>query len=253
MPTNRKPQPLLSQIWDLFLVEMTNWRWSWRSVVMIGAVAPLLSMLALSVFARDSGLEALSYILTGNVALSLMFGLQNNIESHFVFMKMNGALAYFASLPVTKYALVLAVTLAFFVLNLPAVLLTIFVGSWLIGVPLSLHPLALVAIPICALPMAGIGSLIGAWARTPQEGGSVNLLVMFLMLGLGPVIVPPSRLPEFMQEIGRISPATYAASALRQTLIGPVTSQIWIDLAALIVFAAIVFWFVNRLLDWRER
>lgn len=71
----RKPQPLLVQIWDMFLIEMTNWRWSWRSIVIIGAVAPLLSMVALSVFARDSGAEALAYILTGNIVLSLMFGL----------------------------------------------------------------------------------------------------------------------------------------------------------------------------------
>ena len=252
MVNKRKAQPFHIQIWDIFLIEMTNWRWSWRSVVIVGAVAPLLSMLALSVFARDMGTEALSYVLTGNIVLSLMFGLQNNIEGHLVFMKTNGALAYFASLPIRKSALVLAITLAFFLLNLPAVLLTMLVGGVIVGIPLAPSWLILLVVPICALPMAGVGALIGAWARTPQEGGSVNLLVTFLMTGLGPVIIPPDRLPDFMLTLSKISPATYAASAMRQTLLGPVTQQLWLDLAALLLFTVVIFFFVNRRLDWRE-
>jgi hypothetical protein len=46
-----------------------------------------------------------------------------------------------------------------------------------------------------AIPMAGIGALIGNSARTPQEAGSISFLVTFLMFGLGPVVIPPERLP----------------------------------------------------------
>ncbi len=252
MLNKRKPQPIWVQINAIFLIEMTNWRWSWRVVVIVGAIAPLLSMLGLSVFARDSGQESLSYILTGNITLSLMFGLQSNIESHVIFMKTNGVLSYFATLPIKKSALVLAVTLAFFVLNLPAVILTILVGSWLIGIPLHPSILLLIVVPMCALPMAGIGALIGAWARTPQEGGSVNLLVIFIMSALGPVIVPPDRLPRIMHLAGRFSPATYAASALRQTLLGPVTGQLLIDCLVLMVITIIIYYFLNKLIRWRD-
>ena len=65
------------------------------------------------------------------------------------------------------------------------------------------------------------------------------------------VVIPPDRLPGFMIVLGRFSPATYAASALRQTLLGPVTGQIAVDLAVLLVAGLIVFWLVVKRLDWR--
>lgn len=65
------------------------------------------------------------------------------------------------------------------------------------------------------------------------------------------MVIPPDRLPGFMIVLGRLSPATYAASALRQTFLGPVTGQITIDLAVLLVAGLIVFGLVVKRLDWR--
>ena len=252
MNFDRRIQPLYIQFYDLLQMEMTNWRWSWRGLIILGMVTPLLSMVALGIFARDSGSEAMQYVLTGNVVIALMFGIQNSVESRFIFLKLNGALAFYATLPVRKLALVFAVIIAFFLLGLPSIVATIFVGSWLLGVPLQLHPAVLLVIPLSAISVAGIGALIGASARTMESANAINLLVTFVLMSLGAVIIPPSKLPSLLVEIGRISPATYAASALRQTLIGPVTSQLWIDLIALAGFTFLVFWFVERKLDWRE-
>lgn len=73
------------------------------------------------------------------------------------------------------------------------------------------------------------------------------------MLGLGPVVVPPERLPDMMLLLGRFSPATYATSAVRQTLIGPLTGQIMIDLLVLMGLSVGIFWLVGRKMDWRQR
>lgn len=73
------------------------------------------------------------------------------------------------------------------------------------------------------------------------------------MLGLGPVVVPPERLPDMMLLLGRLSPATYAALAVRQTLIGPLTGQIMIDLLVLMGLSVGIFWLVGRKMDWRQR
>jgi ABC-2 type transport system permease protein len=75
---------------------------------------------------------------------------------------------------------------------------------------------------------------------------------MLVMLGLGPVLIPPARLPDVMLILGRFSPATYAASALRQALIGPLTGQIALDLAVLAGVTMVVFWLVGRKMDWRQ-
>ena len=56
-----------------------------------------------------------------------------------------------------------------------------------------------------------------------------------------------------MITFGYLSPATYAASALRQTLLGPITSRLVLDLLVLLLLSVILLWAVARKLQWRER
>jgi ABC-2 type transport system permease protein len=253
MLNGRKPLSLPAQIFDLLLIELTNWRWSWRSMLIIATIAPLLSIVALGVFARDAGPEALRYVLTGNVVMALMFGIMGNVQSRFNFMRVMGGLDFFATLPVSKFALILAVVLGFLLLSLPSIVVTAGLGALILGVPLSISPLILLVVPACAVPLAGIGAIIGIRGRTPQESGAINLLVTLVLAGLGPVVIPPERLPDWLVAVGRASPATYAASALRETLLGPVTAALAVDLLALCSFGLVSFWLVGRYLDWRQR
>jgi ABC-2 type transport system permease protein len=253
MPTKRKAPALHNQLIDLLLIELTNWRWSWRTMLVVDMITPLLSMLALGVFARESGGQALRYIFTGNIVVALMFGNMSKVEGHFGYLRYSGALDYFATLPLRRYALIVAMVWAFLLISLPSLLATIVGGALLLGLPLAPSPLIVLVIPLCALPLAGIGALIGASVPNPESGGALNLLVTLVLAGLGPVIVPPDRLAPFMLALGRLSPATYAASALRQALLGPVTRQIAIDLAVLAALTALILWLVGRIMDWRQR
>ncbi len=243
----------LVQLLDLALIELTNWRWAWRPMLITGVITPALGIVGLGIFARDSGADALAYVLTGNVVLSLLFENQDKVAGHFAFMRLNGSLNYFSTLPVRKHALILAVVLSFLFMSLPSLAVTIIFGSALLGVPVQSSPLILLVVPVCAISMAGVGALIGVSVRMPQDVGSVSLLLTFLMLGLGPVVIPPDRLPGVTLFLGRFSPATYAASAMRQVLLGPVTGQIALDLAALLGFAFVTLWLVGRKMDWRQR
>lgn len=253
MLKSRSRPSLLVQLVDLTLIQLCNWRWSWRGMLITGIAAPLFSMVGLGVFARDAGPRALAYVLTGNVVLSLMFENMNKVQGHFSYMRAAGSLSYFASLPIQRYSLILATVLSFLLLSLPSLVVTIAVGSFLLGVPLRLHPLILLAVPLTAVPLAGLGALVATAARTPQEAGSLTMLLTLVMLGLGPVVVPTDRLPRFMLVLGRLSPATYAASAWRQVLLGPLTWAIALDLAVLAGFAVVTFWLVGRKMDWRQR
>jgi ABC-2 type transport system permease protein len=253
MLRSRSRLPVLVQLWDLFLIELTNFRWSWRAMLLTGMLSPLGSMVMLAFFARDAGKETLAYVLVGNVVMALVFENQDKVQGHFAFMRFRGGLDYFATLPVYKYALILASVSAFLLLSLPSLVVTISVGSLFLGIPVRPHSILLIVVPLCAVPMAGIGALIGSTARTPEESGSLGLLVTLAMVGLGPVVVPPDRLPALVVILGRFSPATYAASALRQALLGPVTWQSALDLFALVGFTAASFWLTGRAMDWRQR
>lgn len=246
------PPSFLAQIYDLTLIQLSNWRWSWRSMLVTGMITPLISIAALGVFARASGAYTLGYILTGNLVMSLMFENQSKVCSNFAFMRTRGTFAYFASLPIQRLGLVLATVVSYLILSIPALLLTLAVGSAYLGISIHPHPILLLVIPMCTIPMAGIGALIALLTRTPEEAGPISLVVTAATLALGPVIVPPEQLSPLVNFIGYFSPATYAASALRQTLLGPLSGQIWVDLGALALFSIFTLWLTLHKIEWRQ-
>ena len=85
-------QPLKTQLIDLVLIQLTNWRWAWRGMIVAGLVLPLLGMLAFSAFAEN---RDLGYILTGNLVMSLLFSVTSRVSGNFVFMRVNGMLDFF--------------------------------------------------------------------------------------------------------------------------------------------------------------
>jgi ABC-2 type transport system permease protein len=246
------PQRLHLQLLDLVLIQLSNWRWAWRGMVVTGIMGPTFSIIALGLFARGSDPVTLGYILTGGMVLNLLFENQDKVCSNFAFMRAVGMLNYFAALPVQRYSLVLATVLAFLLLSLPSLAITTLVGILFLHVQLAPSPLILLVIPLAAVPLAGIGALIGKTTRTPEEAGSISMILTFIMTGLGPVVFPPDRLPEILLKLGWLSPATYAASALRQSLLGPITPRFALDLIVLLGLAFTTLWVVSRKMDWRN-
>lgn len=242
--------PVLIQVPALFLMEMSNWRWSWRAMLFGGTLTPLFSLLALGVFARDSGERALIYVMTGNIVVGLLFGTMDSIQGRVLWLRFQGGLDYVATLPVQRYAFVLAMVCSFLLFSLPSLVVTMCAGPLLFHIPLRVSPLILVVTPLCALPLAGLGGLLGLIGHSPQESGNLTRLLSLVMAGLGPVLVPPDHLPGALPALGRLSPATYAASALRQALFGPVTGQMSVDLAVLAAMAALFLWLVGRKMHW---
>lgn len=247
-------QSFLIQLIDLTLMQLTNWRWSWRATVINGVFAPTFTLIAVGLFATDESPETLGYILTGNLVISLLFSTMGQVSSHFAFMRAVGRLDFFATLPIYRSALILATVLAFLLLALPSAAAMLVIGTLYLGIPVQLHPLVLVVIPLIAVSLSGLGALIGLMGRTPEEVGSTNMLATFILAALGPVLFPASRLPEFIKTISLLSPATYAASALRQVILGwPDRLPLALDIAVLVVVTGGLLWLVGQRLDWRRK
>jgi len=221
-------------------------------MIILGAITPMISVVALSMFARSSSELTLGYILTGNLVLALMFGTLEKVASNFAFMRERGMLQYFATLPIEGSSLIVATVIAFFLLSLPSVLVTLAFGVLYLDLSMSISPVVLIVLPLAALPLAGVGALIGVSVKAPEEAGSLSLLFSLLLMGLVPVIVPPDRLPALLLKLGYLNPAAYAASALRQTLLGPLTYRLVVDLLFLFLLSVVVLWLVGRRMDWRR-
>lgn len=246
-----RPQSAPVQLATLFLLELTNWRWSWTLMLLRGTITPLLSLVALGVFARDVGREAVLYVVTGNIVVGLLFGALDAVQSHITFLRFEGAMDYFATLPISKHLWIVAMTAAFLLLSLPSLAITMIVGPALLSLETAPHPLLVLVIPLCALSLSGLGALLGLVGRTRSESLNLGFLMTLLMTGLGPVLVPPERLPRSLRTLGKLVPSTYAASALRQTLVGPLTSRLILDIAVLTGVAILSLWWVGQRMTWR--
>ncbi|MEU3371815.1 ABC transporter permease [Streptomyces sp. NPDC006660] len=245
-----RPGPA-AQFVDLWLMQLSNWRWSWRAMMVTGIITPLMTVAALGAFAKGRGQESLVYVLTGSILLSLMFENQNKVAQNFAYMKAMGTLDFLGTLPVRRYMVILATVLAFFALSAPSLLTTLILGSLILGVHLSVSWLIVFVIPLCVLSLAGIGAVIGIVTRTQEEASSLTLLVTMILLFFGPVIIPASRLPGWLLAISHVSPTTYAASAIRQVLVGPVTGRIWLDLLVLVALTGFTLWFSGSRMQWK--
>ncbi len=249
MNTNR----LLVQLYDLILIQLTNWRWTWRSTLITSVVAPVISTLGLGVFASGSGAEALGYVLTGNMVFSLLFGTVGHVSSNFAYMREVGTLDYLASLPIHRVSLIVATVVAFLCLAIPPALVTLGLGVLILGVRVSFSPWVVLAVPLICMALSGLGALIGVLGRTPQEVSSVSTLTTFILVALGPVLLPADRLPQVVNTISLLSPATYAASALRQVVLAmPDRLPLGVDLLVLAALTAGLLWLAGRKMDWRQ-
>jgi ABC-2 type transport system permease protein len=247
-------QPFITQLIDLTLIQMTNWRWSWKGGLIVGVLAPTFLIAAFGTFANSNDPESLGYVLTGNVVLSLLLIGLSRVSGHFAFIRAMGTLDYFATLPISRIAFILATVIAFLVLALPSTLATIFLGWLILRVPLNIHPLTVVVLPLISVSLSGLGALIGLLGNSPDEVNNLSTVASFVLFGFGPVIMPLERLPEFMKTISLLSPATYAASALRQVLLGqPDRIPLLVDIAVLSGFTVAFLWLVTKRLDWRGR
>jgi ABC-2 type transport system permease protein len=246
-------QPFFVQLFDLFLIQLTNWRWSWRSMIIMGILAPVFSVGAFSAIANQD-VNAVGYILTGNLVLALLLDGLNKVSSNFSYMRSAGTLDYFASLPLYRPALILATVGAFLLLSMPAVIVTLVLGQAILHIPLSISPLIMLVVPLISMSLCGLGALIGVLGRTPEEINSINLLTTFGLFGFGPILIPLDRLPPIMHTLSLLSPATYAASALRQVVLGiPDRIPLGVDMLVLGVVALVLLWFVSQRMDWRGR
>ncbi len=244
-------QPLPTQFWDLLLIQLTNWRWSWRSHLLLSTIAPLLSTIAFGVFVANDGQESRSTILIGSVVMSLLFGIVGQISSHFAFIRHTGQLDFFATLPITRLAFLLATVWAFFLISLPSALFTLLLGSAILQVRLNIHIVIIVVLPVMSVSLCGLGVLIGLLNRSIHEAGMMMNLVNFLLVG--PVLIPRALLPEWLGIATLLSPANYAADALRQVALdAPPLLPLSLNLVVLIATGAGLLWLATRWIDWRR-
>ncbi len=206
-------------------------------------------------FARmGSGLTdhaSLIYIISGSAIFSVANDGLYTVAIRIGSMKKEGMLLYYASLPISKIAFVIAIVLARLVVTLPGMLAPLAFGSIVYHVDLDFNLWIVLLLPLVALAMSSIGMALGSFINSLEMIQIVVNMLLFMLVMAAPVFIPVQALPLPLQILGYLLPPTYAADALRHALTGDIGTAFYTDIAVLSVMIIISFYILNRWLRWR--
>ncbi|HET7770294.1 MAG TPA: ABC transporter permease, partial [Chloroflexota bacterium] len=198
---------------------------------------------------RDPALG--QYIVPGSAIMALVTIGVSMVANDLAQQRRTGSILYYASLPISKMAYVLAMVTGNGFAALPGVLVTVLVGSWLYQLPLAFNPVVLLVLPLSAISLAGFGAAIGLGIKNWRVVGMVAQLTMFFIMFFAPVMIPLDRLPGALQITGHILPPTYAARAFRAALQPEITGALMMDVGILALWAIGSLVVVAKTLEWR--
>lgn len=227
----------------LMRMQMSRLRTSWRPYLIVSSAMPLgIAVLMRAVMEPDQVAEFGQQIVAGSAVLAIAMTAVVMLAQRVSALKENGGLDYYATLPVSRAALIGSILLSFAVFALPGTIVVLTLGSALFDLSLAALWAAIPVWVLGSLALAGLGVAIGFAAPDEQLAGMYSNLLMMSVLFLG--ILPPDRLPGWLGPVRTVLPSTYAVDALRPGLEGNMTAAQGWDLLVLAAFGALSFWAV---------
>jgi ABC-2 type transport system permease protein len=237
----------------LFAIQMLEERVMWVLTLFFTTFFPLFMVFGLGSIGSGQTRDGLLYVITGSTVVSLVTVGITMVSQQVSFMKEQGVFLYYASLPISKGSLLLAVMASRLILQLPGIVVALVGGSMLYHFRVAPNPLLLLILPLTALALSGVGAALGLLLPSPQLVSLVSQVAIILVLFGAPVLIPIAHLPLPLQAFGLLLPPTYAADALRRAIGGLADARLLLDLIVLSLFAALSLAAVTRGLRWRLR
>ncbi len=204
-----------------------------------------------------AGVDAVNYLVAGILVQGLVFGSMNTGLGLAVDAK-EGLMERFASLPMSRSAVVLGRILADMAITIFTTTITIGVGllvgfrpdagvtGWLAAIGLML---------LMAFTLAWMGAIVGLALRTVEAVNSIGFSLIFPLTFVSSTFINPDFLPGWLQGFAKNQPFTLLLDATRGLLTGypEVGNKGWMVtiylLIALAVFVPVALWMYERRLE----
>lgn len=155
-------------------------------------------------------------VVAGATVLVVAFVALNLLAQRLGALRANGALDYYAALPVPGSAVVLGAAAAYAAFTIPGAVITALVGAALYGLPIAGLWVLVVVIPVAGAALAGTGAALGLLAPRQELATVAGQLGMSAVLFLD--IIPAHRLPLALRALRAVVPSTLASDALSGAL-----------------------------------
>lgn len=238
----------------LWLEQMMEVRFIWYWYLIFSLLLPAAMVFGFTRF--GSGLTdqiSLIYIVSG----AAIFGAANEglttMAIRIGSMRKEGMMIYYASLPISRTAFILALVFSRLTVTLPGMIAPLALGSFYYGVDIQINFWILTLIPLTALTLSAMGMMVGVVIESMEMIQVIVNGVLFVMVVAAPIFIPMESLPVPFQLLSAILPPTHAASALRAAIANTYDSTFYVNVAVLVGFAVVSFLMIANWLRWRVK
>jgi ABC-2 type transport system permease protein len=225
---------------------------TWGPITLIfTTLFPIAMILGFGVIGGGVAASGFIYVVTGAAVVSLVtIGITGTAQD-LGEMQRNGDFQYYASLPISKAALLGAIITVRVLSVLPGLALTLVIGAARYGTPSDVNVGTLVLLPLTALALAGVGAAIGLLIRDFRVVATLSQLSLIVVMFASPVLIPLDALPAALQWASYALPPTYAADGLRHSLSADLDARFMLDTAVLTACATASLAAAGRWMSWR--
>jgi len=236
----------------LWFEHMLTVRTSWHVHMVFGIFMPLTMVFGFSRI--GSGLTdelSLTYIASGSGVFAIAALGTTAIAQRIGAIKAEGSMLYYASLPISKVAFVMAFVAARLLLIAPGLVTSLIAVRLLYGLDLTLSPMLLIVYPLTALPLAALGLVIGSLIDRIELISIVTYVLNFVLLLGAPLLIPAKALPLPLKALSWFMPTTYGSDAIRRSVSDNIDATFGLDILVLAVMTALALSIADRALRWR--
>jgi len=187
-----------------------------------------------------------AFIVPGLIMLTLLTQSTSNASFGIYFPKFTGTIYEFLSAPVSYLEIVIGFVGAAASKSIILGLIILATATLFVDLRIE-HPLVMVLfLVLTAVTFSLLGFIIGIWAKGFEQLQVVPLLIITPLAFLGGTFYSIAMLPPFWQTATLFNPVVYLVSGFRWSFYGLADVNVWISLAATVVFlgvcVAIVAW-----------
>ncbi|MEJ2009394.1 MAG: ABC transporter permease [Acidobacteriota bacterium] len=188
-----------------------------------------------------SGLESISSILPGVVALSILFGTTSLLAVTVTFEKKNRSFERLLLAPVPLELLMLAKTGGAILFGVINAFIPVIMAAFLIDLSHVDWMVFVLAAFLIAVASTFLGLFIAVAVSEVFEAQTFSNFFRFPMIFLCGLFFPISALPWFLEPLSYVLPLTYGADMLHGAIRGWHILPIFVDLLVLIIFCVVLF------------
>jgi ABC-2 type transport system permease protein len=165
------------------------------------------------------------------------------LSGQFAFERQKGTLRRVLTSPTSKATFLFGTIFGQVVLALAQMLLLIGFGSLALKLNWGRDPLALLVILLAsALAAAALGTTLGTFVKTESQASGMSIMLGMVMALLGGCWYPLELFPQFIQQVVRVLPTTWAMQGMLDLVLrGQGLAAILPEAGVLLGFAALFF------------